>query len=182
MEPSAGASVFGRLQNAEITSARTPPGNVCKTVDGFAAVAHAASFAKSKDGVLQSLAYRAAMSEMAIQPAADERIRAIAVWQKRVILTILVSIGSIATPFVVDLPFPQAAWLAWMIAVILVRAYACVRLASCLQNGKGWWGALAVLPNLIGVIALLWVNSKATKELREAGWKVGLFGADVPAL
>lgn len=56
------------------------------------------------------------------------------------------------------------------------------RLTSAMGSRVGvLWALGAFLPNLIGLVVLIVVSSRATSRLKKAGLKVGLMGAKLPA-
>lgn len=69
-------------------------------------------------------------------------------------------------------------------AVVVLRvgmAWAVYRLMTQLGGSVAvLWAIGAFLPNIVGLIVLLVVSSKANAFLQKAGVKVGLFGASIP--
>jgi hypothetical protein len=66
-----------------------------------------------------------------------------------------------------------------LIAVLIFQVINVYRLASALEVGVPILWVLGVFfLSCIGLLLLLLLSSKATKELRKAGFKVGLLGAD----
>lgn len=78
---------------------------------------------------------------------------------------------------------PTVGWAFYIIGVFL-SYWAVYKIGDALQankdgfssGGGGKWLVLLWIP-YVGVIAILVLNSKATKFLKEAGYEVGLFGA-----
>ncbi|WP_437752261.1 hypothetical protein [Sorangium sp. So ce1389] len=99
----------------------------------------------------------------------------LALGQKRLILAIVVSyIGS-------RIGAEISVWMAVCVAVASVALIA----DGVLKIGRALrWSTstraislILMLVPLVNLITLLWVNSSATKGLRRAGYRVGLFGA-----
>lgn len=114
------------------------------------------------------------MTSATQQPASDVRlIEKVASGQKLIIYAILVNILAIGLVAV----FGDIAGLVSVVALVIALV-GMFRLAGGLgysTAAKIFLLVLVVLP-LIGLITLLVLNSRATKALREAGYKVGLFG------
>ena len=65
-----------------------------------------------------------------------------------------------------------------LLAVVIFQVIYVYRLASSLETGIPILWVLGILClSCIGLLLLLVLSSKATKQLREAGFKVGLLGA-----
>jgi len=94
--------------------------------------------------------------------------------QKALLLAVLLELASIV---------PQLGWPLYVVGVFL-SYWAVYTMGDALQahesglsiGGGSKWLILLWLP-YIGFIALLVLNQKATKFLKEAGYSVGLFGA-----
>jgi hypothetical protein len=72
---------------------------------------------------------------------------------------------------------PLAGMLGLLAAAVLQIIYV-YRLASSLEHTAILWVLGVVCSSCIGLLLLLILSSKATKELRNAGFKVGLLGAN----
>jgi hypothetical protein len=72
---------------------------------------------------------------------------------------------------------PLAGLLGLLTALVLQIIYV-YRLASSLQHTAILWVLGVIFLSCIGLILLLILSSKATKELRKAGFKVGLLGGN----
>ncbi len=84
--------------------------------------------------------------------------------QKAIIWLILISIPAIFIPFT-------------SLVVGLISVYFIYKLAKAVKSSLAWlYIILGFLP-LISLLALLHLNAKATRALREKGLKVGLMGA-----
>lgn len=94
--------------------------------------------------------------------------------QKALLLAVMLQIGGIV---------PDIGWILYLIGVGL-SYWAVYNLGDALQThkegfatgGGGKWLLLLWIP-YVGLIALLILNGKATKFLKDAGYSVGLFGA-----
>ena len=113
------------------------------------------------------------MDQEPSQAALDD----IAGGQKMVIWAIVLNVASLLTQSVADL------WIVLGIAAIALGISGLLLLAK----GLGYSTAkkvglviLAAIP-LIGLLMLVMVNARATKVLKEAGYRVGLLGARRPA-
>ena len=106
----------------------------------------------------------------------DQSMKNVAVGQRMVIGSILLNIASIFTRGVADL------WILLAIAAIGLGVTGLLRMADGLGYSRGKKIGVVVLSAipLIGLVTLLIVNGRATKALRAAGYKVGLFGARRP--
>ena len=95
--------------------------------------------------------------------------------QKVLLIAVVLQIGGAV--------LPEFGWLIYLCGVGL-SFWAVYNLGDALQTkkegfstgGGGKWLLLIWIP-YIGIVALLILNAKATKFLKEAGYKVGLFGA-----
>ena len=105
---------------------------------------------------------------------ATQSTESVAAGQKLIIYSILLYLITIGLQMVIG---DIAGLLA--IVVIIMSLIGVFRLASGLGYSIGAKIGLVVLLLLpiIGLITLLVLNSRATKVLKEAGYKVGLFGA-----
>jgi hypothetical protein len=76
-------------------------------------------------------------------------------------------------------PFISLAGLAGVLVVLCLQMVHVYRLASALEMGVPLlWVIGVILLSCIGLILLLILSSKATKTLRNAGFRVGLLGAN----
>lgn len=84
--------------------------------------------------------------------------------QKNIMWMILISLAAIFIPYAT-------------LATGLVQVYFIFKLAAALRTSAAWvYIVLAFIP-LVGLLALLHINGKATKVLQTNGIKVGLMGA-----
>ncbi|MCX5758388.1 MAG: hypothetical protein NTU83_07780 [Candidatus Hydrogenedentes bacterium] len=84
--------------------------------------------------------------------------------QKSILWMILISLVAMFIPFAT-------------IVTGIVQIYFIYRLAAALRSSAAWvYIILAFIP-LVGLFALLHINSNATNRLKENGIKVGLMGA-----
>lgn len=104
----------------------------------------------------------------------EQSIGKVASGQKLIIYAILVHLLTICLQLVIG----ENAALLGIVAVVM-SWIGFLRLASGLGYSTGAKIGLVILllVPLIGLITLLVLNSRATKALTEAGYKVGLFGA-----
>jgi hypothetical protein len=107
----------------------------------------------------------------------SERTRRIASGQKLIIYAILLSLAG----------FALAAKLGLFAGLIAIASFAMsvfglVRLTTAMEIGVGLRILLLMLMfvPLVSLIVLLVLNSRATKILRAAGYRVGLLGASLP--
>jgi hypothetical protein len=110
------------------------------------------------------------------------RLLAIAKYQKGILLCILASLGG----FLVQLALPGPLRLlgaAIQILVSLASVAFVVLLAKTIYNTVAAvvFAVLTLVP-CVGLIALLFINQKATSALREGGLRVGLLGVDLSKL
>ena len=83
--------------------------------------------------------------------------------------------GARATPGMALLPLLG---LIGLLAALVMQVIYVYRLASSLQQTPIVWVLGVIFLSCIGLILLLVLSSKATKELRKAGFKVGLLGGN----
>lgn len=84
--------------------------------------------------------------------------------QKSIMWMILISLVAMFIPFAT-------------IVTGIIQIYFIYKLATALRSSAAWvYIILAFIP-FVGLIALLILNGKATKKLKENGIKVGLMGA-----
>lgn len=116
------------------------------------------------------------------QATASSGLYDVARYQRYILLIIVASImGLAATTFVTGALGPEYAVpiLTVMVVVIaLLRMAFVYKLAVAVGISVGWavFAAICGIHGLAGLIALLVVNSRATKALQQAGLRVGLFG------
>jgi len=107
----------------------------------------------------------------------DERAELAANGQKIVI-------GSIVLNFVLGAAERSGALpslVAWLLALAIAAwsLLGVVRICSALGRGQAaklTWMALSFVP-LVNLVSLLVLNADANRLLRQAGWRIGLFGA-----
>jgi hypothetical protein len=123
------------------------------------------------------------VATMAKQRVSRSDLRAIATFQKIILLCILVYFVGV----ILQLALPEALRLILALAilgVILVSTVFVFLLATKVYGtGQGVLFAILTLIPLVGLIVLLIINGKATTVLKENGIKVGLLGAslsDIP--
>jgi hypothetical protein len=106
-----------------------------------------------------------------------EDLRAIAGFQKGIILCILIYIGAVAAQFAI--PEEYRLFLYIGVGVLGIISTVCVFLLSTrvYSTGVGVTLAILTLVPLIGLIVLLIINGKATDILKKNGIHVGLLGA-----
>src|SRR4030067_1926638 len=84
--------------------------------------------------------------------------------QKSIIWMILISFAAMFIPYAT-------------VVTGIIQAYFIYKLAAALRSSAAWVYIILVFIPLVGLIALLVINSKATKKLQENGVKGGLMGA-----
>ncbi|MCE5200038.1 MAG: hypothetical protein ABFD54_17050 [Armatimonadota bacterium] len=96
-----------------------------------------------------------------------------------IFLLIATGVGSKASPASKVLAtFIPLAIMAARIALSVLSIYGVYKMAKALRNGMALVYAVAMLLPLIGLLALLHINSLATNVLQSNGVRVGVFGAD----
>lgn len=120
------------------------------------------------------------------------QLKAVADGQRMVLTALLVGIlatvgatlaaGAVAAG---DGSGATAGGIAYLVVVIGVRAWMAVatwRLARALGSKVAiLWAIGGFLPNIVGLLVLAVLSSRATGRLRKAGLRVGLMGAQLPA-
>ncbi|MDA1232425.1 MAG: hypothetical protein O2856_16755 [Planctomycetota bacterium] len=111
-----------------------------------------------------------------------EDLRSVAMYQKGILICILVYFVAVFGQFAV----PPAARIFMAIGVLVVGLIAAVFtfLLAMKTHGTGpgiLLGILCLVP-CVGLIVLLIINSKATNILKQNGIKVGLLGADLNSI
>ncbi len=117
-------------------------------------------------------------------PQAKERLRRIASAQRQVNLALLLYIAIFPVSFGLGVFGVGAPWAALLLgffalAVIIMGTISVYKLAAVFR-GKvvAIIYVIGLLVPLLGLLLLLSISGKATKELRAAGIKVGLLGAN----
>ena len=117
--------------------------------------------------------YTPPTSELAVPQKSSREIELIRTGQKLLIYAILLNIaGSVIAVFAPQLAFLQ----------LLVLGVSIVGMVKLFQGfNTAMWARvlmfLSMLIPLVNLIVLLRLNARATRELRAAGYKVGLMGA-----
>lgn len=125
--------------------------------------------------IVQSNPYEAPRAPIPALPGTDgKRVEEIANGQKLVIYAILVNLATIGLQMV----FGPLAALGGLLALVMA-IIGIVRLGSGMAMSVASRIILVVLMfvPLVNLISLLVLNSRATTQLRNAGYKVGLLGA-----
>lgn len=114
------------------------------------------------------------MSMHSATPASESAIEDVAAGQKMIIWAIVLNIVSV----IVSTGFADL-WVVVALAAIALGITGLLRLAKGLGYSTPMKVVLVVLAAipLVSLIMLLIVNGRATKALKEAGYRVGLFGA-----
>jgi len=106
-------------------------------------------------------------------------LRAIAGYQKGILLCILIYLAAVAAQFVL----PPEVRLLLLIGVLAVGVVATVFVfllaTKVYSTGAGIVLAILTLVPLVGLIVLLMINGKATGVLKQHGIQVGLLGARI---
>lgn len=110
-----------------------------------------------------------------------EDVRSVAVYQKGILVCILIQIVTFAAQFV--LPEDLAIAIAWaviFVGVSLTSTVLVFLLAMKVYNvAMGIILGIGALLPVIGLVVLLMVNGRASRILQENGHRVGLLGADL---
>lgn len=93
-----------------------------------------------------------------------EEILEVAKRQKQILFMILISLVAIFIPYAT-------------IVTGIIQIYFIFKFAKAVRSSAAWLYIILAFIPLIGLIALLIINSKATKVLQANGIKVGLMGA-----
>lgn len=111
------------------------------------------------------------------------KLRTVAQAQRFVIQMFALGLLSLPAAGVITAVFGtgELANVTFLAVFLLVRgtmAFAVYKLAAELASGlPALWAIGAFIPNIIGLIVLLVISSRASKVLQRAGIKVGLMGA-----
>ena len=119
--------------------------------------------------------YQAPKAAVADAGDADiERLNRVAAGQRLVIIALLISIGSIALQAASPALGLIGSLLGSLVAIIGI-----VRLAGALGSGvlARILYAIAMLVPLINLLIMVLLSTRATKQLRAGGYRVGLLGA-----
>jgi hypothetical protein len=115
-----------------------------------------------------------------------ENLRSIAVYQKGVLVCILVAVAYLVVMVIAAIPLAkEAVWLLWLLRLGLLVIHAVAFVFVCLlavkvySKGVGVVLALLTLIPTLGLIPLVLVNLKATEVLKKHGYRVGLLGASL---
>lgn len=112
-------------------------------------------------------------------PARRNNLREIAVRQKAILWCIVAQIAALALMVALG---PDLAWVIGLVRIVVSLAslvFVFMLAVSVYKTGVGIVLGLLVLIPLVGLLVLLFINGKATKELRAHGIKVGLMGANL---
>lgn len=88
----------------------------------------------------------------------------VAKWQKNIMWMILISLVAMFIPFAT-------------IVTGIIQIYFIYKLAAAVRSSAAWLYIILAFIPLIGLLALVHINGKATKTLQANGVKVGLIGA-----
>jgi asparagine N-glycosylation enzyme membrane subunit Stt3 len=121
-------------------------------------------------------------------PKDRDRLRRIARAQRQVNLAVLLYLAIIPVNLALGAVGGGAPWVSvvlglFVLIILGLGATSVYKLASIFRgNVVAVVYVLGLLVPLLGLLLLLSISGKATKELREAGIKVGLLGADPNAV
>ncbi|MBC7815580.1 MAG: hypothetical protein IAG10_01630 [Planctomycetaceae bacterium] len=108
---------------------------------------------------------------------APEDLRAIAKYQKGVLLCILVELLALGLQVAAPQQLRPLFGIGYLVASLVATVFVFLLAMKVYSTGMGvFWGILTLIPCL-GLLVLLIVNSKATGVLKENGISVGLLGA-----
>jgi hypothetical protein len=88
----------------------------------------------------------------------------VAKWQKNIMWMILISLVAMFIPYAT-------------IVTGIIQIYFIYKLAAAVRSSAAWLYIILAFVPLIGLLALLHINGKATKTLQANGVTVGLMGA-----
>jgi hypothetical protein len=112
-----------------------------------------------------------------VKSGKHEDVRAIAVYQKGILICILIYllgvIGQFGVPPEIRLIFGLVPMVAGLVGLVIVFLLS----TKVYSTAVGILLAILTLVPLLGLLVLLMVNGKATTILRQNGHKVGLLGA-----
>ena len=118
-------------------------------------------------------------------PAFDrDRLRRIATAQRQVNIAVLLYLGLIPMNIVLAGVGGAQAWAGiflglYLLVVLVLGVFSIFRLAAIYRgNVVAFLYVIGLLVPLLGLLLLLSISNKATKELRKAGVRVGILGAD----
>jgi len=124
--------------------------------------------------------YRAPMSEapvVGVLSGRREDVRAVATYQKGVIVCILLYIVALIVQFALPVQYRPFLAAGALLVVLAGGIFAFLLTIRVYGLGLGiLLGLLTIVP-CVGLLVLLMVNGKATNVLRQNGYTVGLFGA-----
>ena len=122
---------------------------------------------------------RATDLAVGIKSGRREDLKSLAVAQKAIMICILLQIVIGAARFVVPADYAIILGIVALL-VLLASTVSMFMLAMKVFNiGSGILYALGALVPCLGLLVLLAVNQRATRILRENGYKVGLLGANL---
>jgi hypothetical protein len=114
-----------------------------------------------------------------VKSGKQEDVRAVAVYQKGILVCILIQLVAIAGQFALPADLRLVAAVPALCAGLAGTVFVFLLSTKIYSTGIGvLLGILTFLP-CIGLIVLLVVNGKATKILQQNGHKVGLLGASL---
>ena len=120
-----------------------------------------------------------AVPERGRRTLSDRDLKWVAIYQKGILLCILISIGMVAGQFFIPGGF-QIFLIVGFLAVGVTSAVFMFLLSTKLYPGAtGILLAILTLVPYLGIVALLIVNGKATSVLQKNGYHVGLLGVDL---
>jgi hypothetical protein len=111
-----------------------------------------------------------------------EDLRSVALYQKGILVCILIQLIAIASQFFVPAQVQQIFFLGMFVASLAGTVFVVLLAIKVYGAILGIFLGLITLAPCIGLIVLLLVNGKATNTLRQNGIKVGLMGANLSSI
>ncbi|QDV33940.1 hypothetical protein [Tautonia plasticadhaerens] len=106
-------------------------------------------------------------------------VRSVAVYQKGILVCILVNLAAIAGMFVVPPPVALILFAVMLVSMLAAFVFVVLLAMKVYNAAMGIILGIGSLLPFISLIVLLMVNGKANRILRENGHRVGLLGADL---
>jgi hypothetical protein len=109
----------------------------------------------------------------------QQDLRSVALYQKIILLWVLVYLLTVFAQFVIPAELRSLLGIALVGIGVVAAVFVFLLSLKIFSTGTGIVLAILTLIPIIGLIALLVINQKATTILKNKGYKVGLLGADL---
>ena len=120
---------------------------------------------------------QADLQVVGVKSGKQEDVRSVAVYQKGILVCILIQLVAIAGQFALPADLRMIAGVPILIVGIVGTVFVFMLSTKVYSTAVGVILGIITLMPCIGLIVLLVVNGKATKILQQNGHKVGLLGA-----